>query len=298
MSRLLFARGAKGGLVAELQSGLLRRGFDPLGLDGVFGRDTVRAVERFQQDAGTPVTGSVSDHEWMTLTGRDVPGIEERCLQLTSSFEGHGYTLIQGNWDGAWLTWGIIGFTLKHGEIQEIVRAIQQRAPAIIDSAFGTDAAELLRRMDSPPEDQEAWANTISRGARVVEPWRSGFERFGSFPEVQAVQNARAHAAYFLPARATAERLDLITERGMALCFDAQVQNGGVRQSIQNALLAMSAVPEQERLQTMATAIATNARPEFRADVLSRKMTIAQGQGTVHGRTILLVNWGVALLPV
>ena len=298
MSRLLFGRGAKGALVAELQSGLQRRGFDPQGLDGVFGRDTVDAVESFQRDAGAPVTGSVSDDEWVTLTGRGVPEIESRCLQLTSSFEGHGYTLIQGNWDGAWLTWGIIGFTLKHGEIQNIVHAIDQQTPEIIDSAFGSDAAELLRMMDAPPDEQEAWANSISQGARVVEPWRSSFERFGNVPEVQAEQNARAHTAYFVPAETTAKRLNLITERGIALCFDAAVQNGGVRQTTQDALVAMAAQPEVERLATLATAIANDAKPQFRADVLSRKMTIAQGSGTVHGRNVLLANWGIALVSV
>jgi peptidoglycan hydrolase-like protein with peptidoglycan-binding domain len=90
----------------ELQKGLQGRGFDPRGVDGIYGRDTVAAVEAFQRDAGNAITGSISDDEWTTLTDREVPDIESRCLQVTASFEGHGYTLIQGNWDGAWLTWG------------------------------------------------------------------------------------------------------------------------------------------------------------------------------------------------
>jgi peptidoglycan hydrolase-like protein with peptidoglycan-binding domain len=296
MSRLLFGRGAKGSLVAELQQGLQHRGFDPRGIDGIYGRDTVAAVEEFQRNAGTPITGSVSDDEWVTLTDRDVPDIEARSLQVTAAFEGHGYTLIQGNWDGAWLTWGIIGFTLKHGEIQNIVRAIDARVPACVDDGFGSDAPELLRMMDAPADEQEAWANRISQGARVVEPWRTSFERFGSFPEVQAEQNARAHTAYYVPARATAERLNLVTERGIALCFDAQVQNGGVRQSLQNTILGMSDTPELQRLETMATAIADNALPQFSDDVLSRKMTIARGVGTVHGAQLVLANWGIDLV--
>ena len=297
MSRLLFGRGAKGSLIAELQSGLLRRGFDPQTIDGVFGRNTVRAVEAFQRDVGAPVTGSVSDDEWVRLTDRGVPSIEARALQVTAAFEGHGFTLVQGNWDDAWLTWGIIGFTLKHGEIQRIVGSVQNRAPQRIDDAFGTDAAELLRIINARPHEQEAWANSISRGARVIEPWRSAFARFGSFPEVQEAQYARAHDAYFVPAAATARRLQLVTERGVALCFDAHVQNGGVKQAVEDALAAMAAAPELERLEALATGVANTARPEFRQDVLARKMTLARGEGIVHGRSVFLANWGIALLP-
>jgi hypothetical protein len=177
------------------------------------------------------------------------------------------------------------------------VHAVEAREPACVDDGFGSDAPELLRMMDAPPDEQEAWANRISQGARVVEPWRSSFERFGSFPEVQAEQNARAHEAYFVPARDTAAELNLLTERGLALCFDAQVQNGGVKQSIQDTLRNMSNVPELQRLETMATAVADQALPQFRFDVLSRKMTIARGVGTVHGSPIVLANWGIALLP-
>jgi hypothetical protein len=297
MSRLLFGRGAKGALVTELQTGLLHRGFDPQGADGVFGNDTVNAVREFQKAAGAPITGSVSDDEWQTVTGRAVPSVESRCLQLTSAFEGHGFTLVQGNWDGAWLTWGIIGFTLKHGEIQRIIRAIQQRAPQRIDQAFGSDAAQLLQVIDDTGQAQEAFANSISQGARVVEPWHSAFQRFGSFPEVQAEQSARAHDAYFVPAQETATELNLTTERGIALCFDVQVQNGGVRQNVKDALAAMATAPELDRLEALASGVANNATPQFRADVLSRKMAIAQGEGTVHGAGVLLVNWGIALVP-
>jgi hypothetical protein len=38
-----------------------------------------------------------------------------RCIRR------HNYGLIVGKFDGAGLTWGIIGFTLKHGELSEIV---------------------------------------------------------------------------------------------------------------------------------------------------------------------------------
>src|SRR5262249_32009937 len=161
---------------------------------------------------GAIATGAVSDGDWSSITRSDVPDIEARCLQLTSAFEGHGYTLAQGNWDGAWLTWGIIGFTLEHGEIQTIVRNVQRSAPNCIQEAFGPDADELLDVIDRPAADQEAWANRLSAGSRVVEPWRTGFAMFGGFPEVQAEQRARVHEDYFVPSALSAGLLGLRSE--------------------------------------------------------------------------------------
>jgi hypothetical protein len=34
--------------------------------------------------------------------------------------------MVAGNFDNAWLTWGIIGFTLKHGEIQKIIKEVRE----------------------------------------------------------------------------------------------------------------------------------------------------------------------------
>ena len=59
----------------------------------------------------------------------------------------------------------------------------------------------------------------------------------------------------------------------------------------------ISSAPELQRLEAMATAIADHARPEFRFDVLARKMTMARGVGTVHGAEVVLANWGIGLVP-
>ena len=70
-----------------------------------------------------------------TLTGTPVPPLFERCLQVTAAFEGHSYTVAAGNWDDAWLTWGVIGFTMKFGRVQEIVRAVAASAPQCVQCA-------------------------------------------------------------------------------------------------------------------------------------------------------------------
>jgi peptidoglycan hydrolase-like protein with peptidoglycan-binding domain len=294
MSRLLFGRGACGPLIIDLQRALEQKGFDPRGSDGRFGHDTASAVMAFQTAAARTPTGEVSDDDWIAVTGTPAPDIEARCLQLTSTFEGHGYTLAEGNWDGAWLTWGIVGFTLAHGEVQAIIRKAGQVAPHCVQDAFGANAQTLLDIIDASAEEQEAWAQSITAGVGLQEPWRAGFAAFGGFREVQALQRARAHEDYFVPAVQTAAALGLVSELGLALCFDIHVQNGGVGKSIRQFLAnRVPGVAESAVRESLANAVANHARPEFREDVRARKLAIARGSGLVHGSAVVLRRWGL-----
>src|SRR3989442_1467232 len=89
MSRVLFGVGAQGSLIATLQSALAENGFDPKGSDGLYGHDTESAVKSYQTANGQSATGQVTDDQWTALTNSDVPDVEARSLQLTSTFEGH-----------------------------------------------------------------------------------------------------------------------------------------------------------------------------------------------------------------
>ena len=186
MARDLFGLGLLGVIAEDIQRALLASGHDPKGLDGVYGQDTLAAVRSFQVSSQLPATGVVDEATWQALLKRPVPGTDLRSLSLTSAFEGHGYTLALGNWDGAWLTWGIIGFTMKHGEVQKIILNANANNPQLVRDAFGEDGDELLRVMEAPPDTQEQWASTITTGVQLAEPWRAGFARLGSYPEIQA----------------------------------------------------------------------------------------------------------------
>lgn len=165
MSRILFDqappgyRRIRGELIRRLQEGL---GFELEEMDGIFGGDTQRAIQSWQLRHELPNTGAVSEETWKQLTRTPVPSIFDRCLQLTSAFEGHGFTKLEGNYDGAGLTWGIIGFTWHNRQLQGMLRAIQQKAPTVFTESFGsleTNIIEVLRR---PLQEQMAWADSIS----------------------------------------------------------------------------------------------------------------------------------------
>jgi len=300
MSRTLFGRGAHGALIEDLQRGLVGTGIPLEKVDGNFGSKTEQAIRAFQARSGSPQTGSVDVDEWTALTGKPLPPLAERCLQITAAFEGHDYTLAAGNWDGAWLTWGIIGFTMAAGRIQAIFSAVDAAAPHCIPDAFGPDATVIREIMRETKAEQRRWAVGLGSddGHRLIEPWQSAFAQFGGFTEVQAAQRQSAFDDYFTPALRTASELGVTTELGISLCFDIHVQNGGVSQAARDDLPPVDlAQPERVRRIAIANAVADHSRVRFRENVRSRKLAIATGAGVANGVQVVASDWGVAEVP-
>jgi peptidoglycan hydrolase-like protein with peptidoglycan-binding domain len=300
MARLLFGPGMRGDLAARMQEALTAAGFGTRGVDGIFGNDTVRALRTYQVTRRLTGSDEVDTDCWSALTGKDVPTLFERVLGLTAAIEGHGYDLALGNWDGAWLTWGIVGFTLKHGEVSRIVLSLEHSAPDLIERAFGAHKSQLLAIMQSEASAQRRWADSITLGnGGLTEPWRSGFRVLGSFAATRELQRERARISYYEPARVSARKLGLSTELGLSLCFDIHVQNGSVGEQLITQALAQLPRRSQPQLRAfVANAVADRARAEYRADVRTRKLAIANGEGVVHGLKLRLARWGLAELEV
>jgi len=302
MGALVVGQGARGALVRRLQRRLVDYGLRSAGVDGIFGAETTAAVRDAQTQRGLTGTGQADPATWTALTGEPVPPLLDRALQLTAAFEGHGFGLAKGNFDGAGITWGIIGFTLRHGEVGQIIQEAWQQDPALVRNAFDAETDELLRLLALPMPDQLSWADQHSIGssrAGLAEPWRTHFQAFGDQGAVQAIQLRHVARNYFQPASATAARYGLKAELGLALCFDIHVQDGGVSPRADAAIGAQLAPdsPELDRRVLIAKCVAALARPEYRADVAARKTTIASGTGSVHGVAYTLANWGLDETP-
>jgi hypothetical protein len=297
MPRTLFGIGAIGETIKSLQRTLTEAGFDTRGLDGWYGQDTQKAVGAFQGARSLLVTGLVDDGSWSALMGRPVPTVGERCVQLTSGFEGHGFGLAVGNFDGALLTWGIIGFTLASGELSSIVLSIDQSHPELVQQAFQASTPELLQLVRGSRDTQAPWANEHTlRGGSLAAPWPAMFATFGSYPEVQAEQMRRVASDYLDPAIETARMLDFSSELGLALCFDIHVQDNGIKHTALQQVRQRTTpgMAESDRRELVANAVADWSSPAWREDVRRRKLTVATGQGTVHGRPYFLENWGLS----
>ena len=306
MARSYFSKGCRGEIVARLQRELKQRGFAPPALarfaDGDFGEKTATAVRALQTSNQLPATGEVDAATWDKSMRGPLPTLFERCLQLTADFEGHGFGLAQGNFDGAGITWGIIGFTLQGGELQRVMHAVDDRAAGTVNAAFGDLAAHWRDVLAMPRQAQIAWADTISLGAskaRLPAAWVQAFTRLGSLQVTQDAQIEIAREKYFEPALESARRMHLTTERGIAMCFDTHVQSGGVRDVVlELARHTPHGATESDRLPLIATAIAQAVtKPKYRPDVLARRMCIASGAGTVHGANYRLGAWGLGLFP-
>ena len=295
--RSLFAQGAIGELVRRVQTGLSTARFYNKPCDGRFGKNTADAVTAFQKAKSIPQTATVDDTTWLLLCGDVIPVVSTRCLQLTASFENHGFGLALGNFDGALHTWGIIGFTLASGRIQKIVARLQASDPQRLEEAFGASLPELLDLLQAPKERQKQWANDHTvRSGQSAEPWRSMFAVFGSFPEVQGAQIALVRSDYLRPAITTCRTLGLCSELGLALAFDIHVQNGGAKPAAQEQIEANrhTDTSESELRGIIANAVADCAAAKWREDVRKRKLAIATAKGTVHGHTYVLDCWGLS----
>jgi len=304
MPKLILAKGARGLLVERVQRRLLELGFSPGPVDGVYGDQTANAILAFQRDRQLEPTGEVDDRTWLELFGAAPPSLRDLCIQLAAAFEGAGFSTVSGNFDGAGITWGIIGFTLRHGAVRQIIQEVHQHYPELLEEAFGRRVAELLEIFSLPLARQIQWADSISTGPNktgLSKPWRDGFTRLGQFEQVQAIQLRVAEERYFRPAVSTARAYQLSTELGLALAFDIHVQNGGINNpaasSIRRYVAQQPVRTELERRVIIAHAVADAADPQWRQDVLERKLTVAAGAGKVHGQFYILRNWGLSEDP-
>lgn len=296
-------RGVRGEVVRALQIRLQSTGHSPGIIDGIFGNDTENALKSFQRANGLAPTGKLTDETWVALMPISTPSIFDRCLQLTADFEGHGFRTIAGNFDGAGLTWGIIGYTLQHGEIQNIIKECQQRFPNVITTAFGDLKQTLFQQLDTAWPEQLQWANSISIGSnkvRVKETWERAFAALGDDPNVQEIQLRRIKQYWDIGDR-DVQRFNLKTEAGIALCFDIAVQNGGIDNHTEAGRITTwikdnPGTSERDLLIQIADVVAENSRPQYVEDVRKRKRTIAAGDGEVHGARYTTRDWGISEL--
>ena len=285
-----------GPLVQQIQTALTNQGYDTQGIDGLWGGNTASALRQWQKAKGMDVTAVVDDAAWTALLALPVPAISQRALQLTGDWEGTHYGGSNGNFDGEGITWGVLGFTWGNGELQGILQEIQTRHPNVFTAAFGAQQSEILAVLGQPFPAQMAWARNLSinNGNAIAPPWSAAFSNLGAAPEVQQIENE--HAQHYWNAGVEyAQTFGLQSEAGMCLCFDIATQNKVTDEMIGQIHLLLAPIrgDEPAMMRAIANVIADHASSQFKADVLSRKMTFATGQGRVHGDNYDIKSWGI-----
>lgn len=154
-------------LVELAQIALEAQNCSPGGNDGVFGKGTESAVRRWQIANGFDETGVITAAEWEILTGLPQPTEFDLCVHMTAAIEGHGFSKPAGNFDGAGVTWGIIGFALTGG-LPDLLSAIDTDIDAGPEarSIFGTDRwNQLLSAATGTKSEKRAFGDSISIGS-------------------------------------------------------------------------------------------------------------------------------------
>ncbi len=302
-----------GPLIEVLQTALEKAGCPTGGVDGVFGGGTEAAVRRWQLLNDQDETGVVDVAMWERLTGLPRPTAFDLCLQVTAAFEGHGFGKAAGNHDRAGITWGIIGFTMHSGSMAGVLKSIDAdtELQGKARSIFGSDKWKTLidlaklpltgRNKASSLQTIRDFGDSISVGTRKATlraDWARAFSRLGSLPGVRAIQIAAAKDKYWDKAVGYVHDMRADDMLDVAILFDTTVNNGSVSGERRRMMESTRAPSGEHRRVHWANAIADASSTKYRENVRARRMTIAIGEGTVHGGRYLLSQWGLIPSPV
>jgi hypothetical protein len=167
-----------------------------------------------------------------------------KVISRTSAREG-GYDAINPNTDGAGLSFGILQWTQSTGNLGKLVTAMWATDSATFERIFGPSSRTLIDTL------RAGGVRSVGGAYPWQEPWASRFRTAGRTPIFQRVQDELAKVdPHMQAALDVAKRLNVMTERSMAIFFDTAVQQGpngakSIAEAARTALLARgsNAVP-------------------------------------------------------
>jgi hypothetical protein len=296
-------RGSSGEFVQRLQQRLRELKLYAGSIDSSFGGGTEAAIKNFQTRQNLPPTGVVDAITWALLfPGQPAPqpalasaAVAERCLALTGSFETGSqppdcFCGVAGDFDGQGISFGVLQWNLGQKTLQPLLEQAIEQHTDLCQSIFH-ESLDTIRALGTATlEEQLVFARSIQNRGVVNEPWRGMLRTLGRTPEFRAIQSTAA-AGLYRQAGSMCREYGLTSQRAVALMFDILTQNGAIGPIVKSQIMADftqlppagAADTEVARMRIVANRRAASCRPQFVDDVRTRKLTIANGTGIVHG---------------
>ena len=269
--------------------------------DSSFGGGTQAAVKSYQKQHGLPPTGLVDGQTWLLMFPGELEpvfnlvgtSLKDRCLALTGTFETSRYPPesflgLSGDFDGMGISFGACQWNIGQGTLQPLLHEMFEQHAAVAESIFHESAGTLKALGTAALPDQLAFARSIQTKGQVNEPWKGMLLALGRTPEFQAVQ-ANVADSFYTQALGFCSEFGLTSERAVALMFDIVTQNHSISGLVRASIFAdLSCLPTDSDTEVARMVIVANRRAEAAStayidDVRTRKLTIANGTGTVHG---------------
>ena len=317
----VFKLGSSGDEVRQIQTRLQDLDLYRGPVDGAFGGGTESAVKAFQTSKGMLADGQVGSDTWGALFGSGEmprPAILDqsliyRCVALTGTFEtDHGapdcFCAVSGDFDGQGMSFGVLQWNFGQGTLQQLLQDFVQQHADVAQTVFHDELDVVKTALQAPRAELLNFVRTIHHPVKhtINEPWFGMARTLGRTPEFQAIEVKYA-GKLFNQALAMCSQYGLNSQRSAALMFDICVQNGSINDVVKARILAdFGRLPanldaqttEVQKMQIVAVRRAEAASPTWAEDVRSRKLTIANGQGVVHGiHYDLAGQYGITLDP-
>ena len=313
-------RGSSGDTVRRLAGAAPRSRFiSAVRSTAAFGGGSESAIKTFQAREHLPATGCVDAATWDRLfPGQPPPQSElagapvaDRCLALTGSFETGAqppdcFCGITGDFDGMGISFGVLQWNIGQGTLQPLLQTFVEQHSSLAGDIFHENLDTLRSLASAPRTEQLDFTRSIQNNGQIHEPWRGMMRTLGRTPEFRSIQAQQASSKYEQGLEMCAE-YGLKSQRAAALMFDIVTQNGSIGSIVKSQILAdfkqitASSADDVEvaRMRIIANRRAAVCNPKFVDDVRTRKLTIAEGKGTVHGIAYDLEDtFGLTLQPL
>jgi hypothetical protein len=296
-------RGATGDNVQRIQQRLRDLALYTGPADSSFGGGTESAVKNYQLQQELPSNGIVDAATWAALfPGVPAPqpelasaSVADRCLALTGSFETGNqppdcFCGVAGDFDGQGLSFGVLQWNIGQKTLQPLLAQMIEQHEDVCRSIFHENLETIRALAGAPLENQLDFVRSIQTRGHIDEPWQGMLKTLGRSAEFRDIQTSAA-SRLLQQARDMCAEYALTSQRAMALMFDICTQNGGIGPIVKSQIMAdFAALPadtasnsEVARMRIVANRRAAGCKPQFIDDVRTRKLTIANGAGTVHG---------------